>query len=143
MCLFSWRLHRAAIPTEPVSLDEWARIQPRGKGPLKGQPTKPHFTSLNNLFLHTGQQVSDCLTREETYVDDLAPPHHTCVRVCLWRSRRCGRPRYLLSRSATLHYRGICGRWSTSSRTASQSWCLRVSRPRVGCGCQAAATIQL
>ena len=45
-----------AIPNEPVSLDEWARTQPKGP-PLKGQPSKPHFTALNNVFLHTGQQV--------------------------------------------------------------------------------------
>ena len=52
------RAPTANLETEAVSIEDWARLQPRGKGPLRTQPDRPHFTSMNNLFLHTGQQSS-------------------------------------------------------------------------------------
>ena len=52
------RAPTANLETEAVKTDDWARLQPRGKGPLRTQPDRPHFTSMSNLFLHTGQQSS-------------------------------------------------------------------------------------
>ena len=117
---------RTAIPNEPVSIDDWKRIQPKGKGPLKGPPPRPHFTSLNNLFLHTGQQV-----RTHT-----APLRVSKPRVCFsdrmlttsfvrCGSLRCGKHHCLHSRSAMQRCLGISGRWSTSSRIAKARLCRR------------------